>query len=334
MKIELAETQRDRDVLASELERLRSEYKSSMTLPVPSISVNDVGVIDESALEQLRTEKTRLIAENEELLRSNVQLATLKEIVSEEESKVDTGNVDPEKVMGKLLTTLEKTKRENEELYRKLSSHPGGPKISGMGGMGTRSIATSPVLENLRSVASPVEVQALQQVNAKMKQELDQLKKERENFKRDLARIQQMKVKFVVYLDYSVILLILRYVSCLRTEFYIPTYLGKCDDCMLYTISLHSHPMLQLAAILREPPSTFQVPETAQQAIIEVAVQVEISRLSQENFVSLSTDSSCSNSYRKVSRMVCFAVQMGDNIICEFNFCCTLLTNCTLLIFH
>jgi len=219
LKIELAETQRERDVLASELERLRSEYKSSMTLPVPSISVNDGGVIDESPLEQLRTEKTRLIAENEELLRSNVQLATLKEIVSEEESKVGTGNVDPEKVMGKLLTTLEKTKKENEELYRKLSSHPGGPKNSGMGGMGTRSIATSPVLENARSVVSPVEVQALQQVNARITQELDQLKKERENFKRDLARIQQMKV-----------------------------------------------------------------PETAQQAIIEVAVQVEISRLSQENF--------------------------------------------------
>ena len=196
MKIELAETQRDRDVLASELERLRSEYKSSMTLPVPSISVNDSRAIDESALEQLRTEKTRLIAENEELLRSNVQLATLKEIVSEDESKVGTDNVDPEKVMGKLLTTLENTKRENEELYRKLSSSPRGPKHTGVGSMGTRSIATSPVLENIRSVVSPVEVQSLQQVNAKMKQEIDQLKKERENFKRDLARIQQMKVIF------------------------------------------------------------------------------------------------------------------------------------------
>ena len=92
--------------------------------------------------------------------------------------------------------------------------------------------------------------------------------------------------------------------------------------------------MLQLAAILREPPSTFQVPEAAQHAIIEVAVQVEISRLSQENFVSLSTESSRSNSYRKVSMMVCFAVQMGESIICEFNFCCTLFPNCTLRIFH
>ena len=125
-----------------------------------------------------------------------------------------------------------------------------------------------------------------------------------------------MKVKVFVYLEYSVILLILRYVSCLRTEFYVPTYLGKCDDFILYTISLRSHPMLQPATVLIEPPSNFQVPETAKQAIIETAVQFEASQISQENVVSFSPDSSRSNLVRKASRVVCFAVQIGESIKC------------------
>ena len=194
LKIELAETLRDRDVLASELERIRTEYKNSMTLPVPSISVSDNGIVDESALEYLRTEKARLIAENEDLLKSNVQLATLKELIAEEEGKMESGNVDSEKVMSKLLTTLETTKKENEELSKRLAVNPSGSKIVGM--RDTRNMATSPVKDNIRSVVSPVEIQALQQVNTKMKQELDQMRKEREKFKRDLAKIQQVKVNF------------------------------------------------------------------------------------------------------------------------------------------
>ena len=195
LKIELAETQRDRDVLASELERIRTEYKSSLTLPVPPISVNDSGAVDESALECLREEKARLIAENEDLLRSNVQLVTLKEIIVEEE--VETGNLDSEKVMSKLLTTLETTKRENEELNKRLANDPSGSTVGGMRNKDSRSIATSPMKDNIRSVVSPVEIQSLQQVNLKLKEEIDQMKKEREKFKRDLARIQQAKVKIL-----------------------------------------------------------------------------------------------------------------------------------------
>ena len=194
LKIELAETQRDREMLATELERVKNEYKHSMTLPVPSISVNDTGGVDESKLEMLRSEKARLIAENEALLSSNVQLATLQEIVSEGEDNSKTENIDSERVMVKLLTKLESTKRENEELSRKLGTDSSGGRISGMFAKDTRNMATSPVKDTIHSVVSPVEIQSLQQVNGKLKQEVDHLKKEREKFKRDLARIQQAKV--------------------------------------------------------------------------------------------------------------------------------------------
>lgn len=191
LKIELAETERDRDMLASELERTKNEYKDSMTLPLPSVTVNDSGLIDESALDFLRAEKARLISENEDLLSSNVQLSMLQNIVAEE----DKGeSLSSEQVMSRLLTKLESTKRENDELNKKLSTESGGSKIAGLFGKDTRNIATSPVTENIHSVVSPVEIQSLQQVNARLKQELDQMKREREKFKRDLVKIQQTKV--------------------------------------------------------------------------------------------------------------------------------------------
>lgn len=191
LKIELAETERDRDMLASELERTKNEYKDSMTLPLPSVTVNDSGLIDESALDFLRAEKARLISENEDLLSSNVQLSMLQNIVAEE----DKGeSLNTEQVMSRLLTKLESTKRENDELNKKLSTESGGSKIAGLFGKDTRNIATSPVTENIHSVVSPVEIQSLQQVNARLKQELDQMKREREKFKRDLVKIQQTKV--------------------------------------------------------------------------------------------------------------------------------------------
>ena len=40
LKIELAETQRDRDMLATEVEQIRSEMKQSMTLPIQSITTD------------------------------------------------------------------------------------------------------------------------------------------------------------------------------------------------------------------------------------------------------------------------------------------------------
>ena len=49
LKIELAETQRDRDMLATEVERIRSEMKQSMTLPIQSITT-DMRVGDQAGV--------------------------------------------------------------------------------------------------------------------------------------------------------------------------------------------------------------------------------------------------------------------------------------------
>ena len=204
LKIELAETQRDRDMLANELERSRNEMKEEMSLPLASANVNDSGVVDEETMEFLRSEKARLIAENEHLLKSNVHLGTLQQIVWEEENEVN--DLNSEHVMTKLIEQLDNTKRENQELNKKLTSDsPTGRKGFGFAGTETKATATSPVKENIQMVLSPVEVQSLKQANTKLKQELDQLRKEKEKFKRDLLKIQQTKVVFCYYTIYALL---------------------------------------------------------------------------------------------------------------------------------
>ena len=204
LKIELAETQRDRDMLANELERSRNEMKEEMSLPLASANVNDSGVVDEETMEFLRSEKARLIAENEHLLKSNVHLGTLQQIVWEEENEVN--DLNSEHVMKKLIEQLDNTKRENQELNKKLTSDsPTGRKGFGFAGTETKTTATSPVKENIQMVLSPVEVQSLKQANTKLKQELDQLRKEKEKFKRDLLKIQQTKVVFCYYTIYALL---------------------------------------------------------------------------------------------------------------------------------
>lgn len=222
LKIELAETQRDRDLIASELERAKTEFKESVTLPVPSLTINDSTSIDESTLEYLRAEKARLIAENEDLLNSNVQLSTLQEIVLEGEK--GSKQIDSEQVMSKLLTKLETTKRENEELNKKLSKEP-ATGSRGLIGKDSKTIATSPIKDEIHTVVSPVEIQSLQQVNWKLKQELDQMKKEREKFKRDLAKIQQAKVHIMNtnYYINTICIFICRHIRIHKTSFSIDT---------------------------------------------------------------------------------------------------------------
>ena len=154
--------------------------------------MQDTGVIDESKIEYLRQEKARLIAENESMLKTNVQLASLQQLMWEEEQS-PAGGISSENVMSKLIKQLENTKRENEELNKRLSNES---EVGLRPGIEVRTAATSPLVENIHVVANPIELQSLKQANSRLKQELDQLKMEREKFKRDLVRIQQAKVVY------------------------------------------------------------------------------------------------------------------------------------------
>ena len=124
------------------------------------------------------------------MLKTNVQLASLQQLMWEEEQS-PAGGISSENVMSKLIKQLENTKRENEELNKRLSNES---EVGLRPGIEVRTAATSPLVENIHVVASPVELQSLKQANSRLKQELDQLKMEREKFKRDLVRIQQAKV--------------------------------------------------------------------------------------------------------------------------------------------
>ena len=187
LKIELAENQRERDMLASELDLVRSELKKEMTLPLSSLNLKNAD--GEDSFDYLMAEKSRLINENEDLIKTNIQLSSLQQLVWEEGDK-SPEDLNAEKIMSRLLKQLETTKRENEKLSKKLSGESGG-RLS----MAERvSTATSPLRDTVQTVVTPVEIQSLKHANVTLKQELDTMKKEREKFKRDLARIQQLKV--------------------------------------------------------------------------------------------------------------------------------------------
>ena len=124
------------------------------------------------------------------MLKTNVQLASLQQLMWEEE-QAPAGDISSENVMSKLIQQLENTKRENEELNKRLSNDS---ETGLRPGKEVRTAATSPLVGNIHVVSNPVEVQSLKQANTRLKQELDQLKMERERFKRDLVRIQHAKV--------------------------------------------------------------------------------------------------------------------------------------------
>eukprot|EP00794_Sanderia_malayensis_P004645 gene4645-5253_t len=191
LKIELADNQRERDMLSTELERVKTEFKKEMRLPLRSMNVTNFNSNDEPNIDDLMAEKSRLIDENEQLIKTNIQMSRLQQLVWEENDNMPD-DVNGEIVVSKLMEKLETTEKEKEELTKRLSNGKltvvdrpyGDPKHA----------ATSPMKDFNNTVAWPVETESLKKANAAMKKELDNMKIEREKFKRDLLRIQDMKV--------------------------------------------------------------------------------------------------------------------------------------------
>ncbi len=164
LKIELAENQRERDMLSSELERIKSEFKREMSHPSQTTTpVEDVN--KGKTFDDLMAEKTMLIDENEQLIKTNIQLSTLQQLIWEDDGKCD---INSDNVVSKVLNQL-------EELNQKLADGHGRTGDADAGSLPSET----------------------KKANLDLKQRLDNVRKEKEKLDRE-ERIPSITVNFDV----------------------------------------------------------------------------------------------------------------------------------------